>query len=222
MQIQNNNGINFNSGFRLKGLTPELKKLTIDNMPQRRQIFENFENTSDMFVLCRDINDYTVNKFARANHIELEYYPQISTKSGFDSEKPEALSEKLKELKPVITKNQIANIIREKIRLNRTIKFADKTVENILRTLCMDLERKHIFMSKGSYVIEDKEFCRKVVISPLSKAKVHYVKVIPDSIDQDIERYAFDTNGNIVSTYKTPDGIKNFNKAFSDTLITKA
>lgn len=222
MQIQNNYGVNFNGGFRLKGLTPELKELTITSIPKHRQIFENFEKQNDMFILCRDISDYGVNKFARANNIELEYYPQINTKSGFDSEKPEALSNKLKKLTPVISKNQIAKIIAEKIRLHKVQKFADYSINNILGTLCMEPEGKEISMVKGAHVIKDKEFARKVIISPLSNSKVHYVSVVPDSANEEIKRYAFDTRGNIVSTYQTPDGIRTFNKAFNDTLITKA
>lgn len=77
-------------------------------------------------------------------------------------------------------------------------------------------------MVKGAHVIKDKEFARKVIISPLSNSKVHYVSVVPDSANEEIKRYAFDTRGNIVSTYQTPDGIRTFNKAFNDTLITKA
>lgn len=222
MQIQNNYSVNFNGGFRLKGLTPELKELTVTSIPKHRQIFENFEKQNDMFILCRDISDYGVNKFARANNIELEYYPQINTKSGFDSEEPEILSKKLKRLMPVISKTQINKIISEKIRMHKVRKFADYSINNILSALCMEAEGKEISMVKGAHVIKDKEFARKVIISPLSNAKVHYVSVIPDSANEEIKRYAFDTRGNIVSTYQTPDGIKTFNKAFNETLITKA
>lgn len=222
MQIQNNYSVNFNGGFRLKGLTPELKELTVTSIPKHRQIFENFEKQNDMFILCRDISDYGVNKFARANNIELEYYPQINTKSGFDSEEPEILSKKLKRLMPVVSKTQINKIIAEKIRMHKVKKFADYSINNILSALCMEVEGKEISMVKGAHVIKDKEFARKVIISPLSNAKVHYVSVIPDSANEEIKRYAFDTRGNVVSTYQTPDGIKTFNKAFNETLITKA
>lgn len=222
MQIQNNYSVNFNGGFRLKGLTPELKELTVTSIPKHRQIFENFEKQNDMFILCRDISDYGVNKFARANNIELEYYPQINTKSGFDSEEPDILSKKLKRLMPVVSKTQINKIIAEKIRMHKVKKFADYSINNILSALCMEVEGKEISMVKGAHVIKDKEFARKVIISPLSNAKVHYVSVIPDSANEEIKRYAFDTRGNIVSTYQTPDGIKTFNKAFNETLITKA
>lgn len=222
MQIQNNYSVNFNGGFRLKGLTPELKELTVTSIPKHRQIFENFEKQNDMFILCRDISDYGVNKFARANNIELEYYPQINTKSGFDSEEPDILSKKLKRLMPVVSKTQINKIISEKIRMHKVQKFADYSINNILSALCMEAEGKEISMVKGAHVIKDKEFARKVIISPLSNAKVHYVSVIPDSANEEIKRYAFDTRGNIVSTYQTPDGIKTFNKAFNETLITKA
>ena len=222
MEINSISNTSFNGAFRLKGMTPEVKKQVPDIIKKGRQIFENFENTGDTFIACRDKLDYKIFKFAHANKVDFDYYPQINTQSGLDTDFPELVTEKLKGLKPAPSKNQAAQIIRAKSKLYKTQKNADLDIKKILTTLCMEPEGKEISMVKGAQVIKDEEFARKVIISPVGKGKVRYVSVVPDSPNETIKRYAFDFNGNIISTYQTPDGIKYFNKAFKEALITKA
>lgn len=223
MQVQNiNYNPSFNGAFRLKGLTPELKKEAESVITKGKQIFDNFENTSDMFIVCKDTLDYKVHRFATTNKVGFEYYPQINTKSGLDTDFPELLSKKLKNAKPAPSKNQTTEIIKARKKLYKTQRYADDAVNKVLRTLCIDTEGKEISNIQGAIVVKDPEFSRKIIISPSGKGKVRYVSVVPSSKNEEIKRYAFDYNGNIASTYQTPEGIKFFNKAFKESLITKA
>ena len=68
-------------------------------------------------------------------------------------------------------------------------------------------------------VITDSEYGRDIIISPPSKLNIHYVKVVPKSVDKIVERYAIDSDGNILSRYQSPDGIMKFNKNFNALLV---
>ena len=100
MNIQRTSNQNFCGGFRLRNVSDEVKTKIPELINKRgKQVFNNFENTNDVFVVVRDKYDRIVAKFIKDNGISLEYYPQISTKSGLDTECPELLSELLKKNK---------------------------------------------------------------------------------------------------------------------------
>lgn len=224
MNIQNNSRQSFSGAFRVR--KPSEKTVTELSGLIRgkgKQIFENFENTSDMFIVVRDEHDRIVTKYLKDNKLPLEYYPEINTKSGLDSQEPERLSKLLKNKEintPLTTITQIKKYINNTNRSNFIKKESPIYIDNILKSLCID-NKHEIKTVRGAQIIIDTEFDRKVFISPPSKNNILYVKVQPNSANKNVERYAIDRQGHILQSYKTPEGIKKFTKKFNSLLLMK-
>ena len=92
MLINNLNSTSFLGGFRFKQMPIEAKNEFPNVIKKGRQIFYDFENKGDVFILTRGEKDYAVIKFIRKNKLESVYYPELNTKMGMDDEKPEELS----------------------------------------------------------------------------------------------------------------------------------
>ena len=219
MQVNNITNTTFNGAFRLQGLTPELKENARSVLKNKRQIFDNIGSTNDMVIVTRDAADALVHKFVKYNNIQFQYYPKINTKCGLDDEKPRELLELMKNSSFVTTNSQVKKIIGSKKRVTKLQSICDSYKNNILKTLCIDSDNTITLMKKGALIIQDKEHARKVIISPPSKYKIHYVSVVPDSKNVEIKRYAIDSDGNILSTFNTPEGIKNFINGFNKSLV---
>lgn len=220
MKIDYSRKTNFQGGFRLINLSPEVKEQVPSIIKKHRQVFDNFEKQGDVFLVVKDVANTKVAKFIKDNKINFEFYPTINTKSGLDTERPCDLTNLIANIKdtPITNFSQFRkNVVmqkREKYITNNSPEYIDK----ILKTLCID-NKHQINNIKGVMVITDKEYNRKILISPPSKLKIHYVKVESEILDNPIERYAIDSNGNILATYQTPNGIMTFNKRFNDLLL---
>lgn len=224
MNIQNNTSPTFSGAFRIRKpseqTATEVSELICG---VGKQIFKNFENTGDMFVVCRDKYDRTVTKYLRDNNLPLEYYPKINTKSGLDTEEPERLSELLKNEEvntPLTSITQIKKYINNLHRSEYIKKQCPEYIDRVLKSLCID-NKHEIKTVRGAQIIIDTEFDRKVFISPPSKNNILYVKVQPNSANKNVERYAIDTQGHILQSYKTPEGMKKFTEKFNSLLLMK-
>ena len=101
MQVQNSTNTNFQGGFRFRNLKPSAKIELPQIFNKGKQIFYDFENKGDVFLLTRSDKDYNVAKFIRKHKLNFEYYPELSTKTRkLDAEIHEPLTEMLNELKP--------------------------------------------------------------------------------------------------------------------------
>ena len=97
MNIDNISNQSFSGAFRVRKPSEDVVRNLSELIKGRgKQIFNNFENTGDVFIVTRDNYDRVVAKFVKDNNLPLEYYPKINTKSGLDSEEPQRLSELLK------------------------------------------------------------------------------------------------------------------------------
>ena len=219
MQIDKITNTNFNGGFRFINMPLEAKK-QLPELIGKKQIFYNFEKEGDVFLVTRDLSNFKVGQFIKRNKFDFEFYPSINTKCGFDDEMPEVLSAFLDKLKenPITTRSQLRKYFSKEKFTNIVLSQSPKYVNNILKALCIDNKYKTKIV-KGISIIEDTEFQRKILISPPSKFNIHYVKIEPKGYDKKVERYAIDSNGNILTTFNTPEAMKIFNNRFNDLII---
>ena len=222
MNIVNNKyNQSFSGGFRFHNVSSEMKTQISELITKRgKQVFLDFEKQGDVFLVTRDKLDGVVAGFITKNKLPFEYYPQISTKSGLDSQCPEILSELLKinNFAPIKTVTQLKKVVHNKNKAQYIENKSSQYIENILKSLCVD--NKHpIHTKKGVKIVVDNEFDRKILISPPSKYNIHYVVVQPNSPNKAMERYAIASDGIMLQAYKTPDSIKNFHKQFNSLLL---
>ena len=219
MQAQINYSTSFKGGFRFKNMPLEAKK-QLPDLLGKKQIFYDFEKQGDVFLVTRDLSNYKVGQFINKNKLDFEFYPSINTKCGFDDEMPNVLSKFITNLKetPITTRNQLKKFFSIKKKSKFIENKSPSYVNNILNSLC--IENKHNIKNiKGVCVIDDTEFQRKILISPPSKLNIHYVKIEPKGIDKKVERYAIDSDGNILTTFQTPEAMKIFNSRFNSLII---
>ena len=95
MQILNNqSNINFNGAFRIKPREIKAKAEIPQLFTQRKQVFNDILEKGDEVIVLKDSRNYDkrVLEYAKENNVSgLEYYPDITTKSGLDPEQPEGL-----------------------------------------------------------------------------------------------------------------------------------
>lgn len=224
MEINNTYNTSFKGGFRFPNMPQEAKEKLPELIRKRKQIFDNFEKEGDVFYLVRDSWDKRVMRFIQEHKLKFEYYPQISTKSGLDTEEPEGLTKLLKKLKPkpVTTITQLRKAISTNIQASLVKSPEEENIKRIFDALRLDFENyKSSTSLNGCIVLTDIESGKRIHISPASKNGINYVLVEPKSLDLCVERYAIAEDGQILAEYKTPDGIRQFKKNFNDTLAKK-
>lgn len=234
MQINFNNNINFNGGFRFPQMNQTGKEL-LETLPKRgKQIFYDFEKQGDVFLILKDKKDLKFAKKARDMGItDCIYYPEINTSGGFDEQLPDVLSEALKgkkaepinRVKKYRTIDDDGNII---IIDPAKVKPAPPKpnpdfITNILNALSISTDGIHIQDKYGSKIIEDATGKIKVYISPANRNKVRYVYVDKRCSDYSdeahkITRYAIKSGGTIVKRYAEFEDIQPFMLSYNSLL----
>ena len=220
MQILNNtSNTNFSGAFRIERPYTKAKAEIPAMFTQGRQIFRDIKQKGDMVVVLRDNYDKRVGQYIQENYpIEIEYYPEINTKSGLDDEKPEELK-KLIEDKSTIVKKGLKNIlaaISEQKVIKKPKKYrATKEVEKIANALRLNIENPQIASDKSLTRIRDEQKKRTIEIIATNPA-TSYVYVKPDSLDSDSIKCIINGKGQIVKTFETPNDICKFNKIFKN------
>lgn len=219
MNITNNN-LNFNGGFRFRNMPLETKNKLPDLSKKGKQIFYDFENKGDVFLVVKDEINYKVANFIKENKLEFEFYPQINTKCGLDNEKPEGLQALLNksEIKPLNTKTQLAKNITKQKLLNKVTINSPIYVPNILKGLLVD-SNLNIKLKNGVTILDNKEFERKIYISRPLKADRYLVLIEPYSSAKPSERLLVNENGKILKKYSSPDEIHKFYTDFKKTSL---
>lgn len=219
MQILNNtSNTNFSGAFRIQCPYTKAKAEIPAMFTQGRQIFRDIKQKGDMVVVLRDNYDKRVGQYIQENYpIEIEYYPEINTKSGLDDEKPEELK-KLIEDKSTIVKKGLKNIlaaIAEQKIIKKPKKYrATKEVEKIANALRLNIENPQISSNKSLTRIRDEQKKRTIEIIATNPA-TSYVYVKPDSLDSDSIKCIINGKGQIVKTFETPKDISKFSKMFN-------
>lgn len=220
MQINNYSNTNFQGGFRFTQIPATARNELAEYITTKKQIFNNFERQGDLFLITRDRTNHKVAQFIKRHKLDFEFYPSINTKCGLDTQEPEGLTQLLATIKeePIRTLTQLKKSLVKQKRTKHIEENSPQYTDKVLKVLCID--NKHPTKNiKGATIISDKEFNRKIYISPPSKLNIHYVKVESMLADKSAERYAIDSDGNILTKFQTPDAIKIFNQRFNKLLI---
>lgn len=99
METKNISNANFRGAFLLKPQTPQVREAIPDIVKKGRQIFRDIKSDGDVVLVTKDKFDSRIGKFIETEGLQFEYYPEISTKSGLDDQKPLGLKNLLKEKK---------------------------------------------------------------------------------------------------------------------------
>lgn len=210
---------NFKGAFRIKPCEAKAQKEIPTLFTQGRQIFSDILEKGDQFVVIRDNYDKRIGNYIKENAIKnIEYYPQINTKCGLDSEKPQELIELIKGNTTEVLFN-IEDILAKifdtkKIKHKKTITL-DEDITNITNALRLNIENPKITVNKNSTTIRDEEKKRSIEFVK-TLANRYFVYVKPDSISESTTRCLLDKRGNIIKFYDTPDDIYSFLKRFSN------
>ena len=218
MQISNSiNNTNFTGTFRIKPQELKAQKEIPELFTQGRQIFHDILEKGDEVIVLRDKYDKRVGKYIQENNIkELEYYPTINTKSGLDNEEPEKLIALMKE-KAVEIKTGLADIYARisKQKIEKKPRSANKMLQNISKSLRLNIENPIVKTTKQSTIIRDAEKQRTIeIIAPNNATSYVYVK--PDSLNEDSIKCILDGKGQITKTFTTPKEISKFMRLFRD------
>lgn len=218
MQISNSiNNTNFTGTFRIKPQELKAQKEIPELFTQGRQIFHDILEKGDEVIVLRDKYDKRVGKYIQENNIkELEYYPTINTKSGLDDQEPEKLIALMKE-KAVEIKTGLADIYARisKQKIEKKPRSANKMLQNISKSLRLNIENPIVKTTKQSTIIRDVEKQRTIeIIAPNNATSYVYVK--PDSLNEDSIKCILDGKGQITKTFKTPKEISKFMRLFRD------
>ena len=218
MQISNSiNNTNFTGTFRIKPQELKAQKEIPELFTQGSQIFHDILEKGDEVIVLRDKYDKRVGKYIQENNIkELEYYPTINTKSGLDNEEPEKLIALMKE-KAVEIKTGLADIYARisKQKIEKKPRSANKMLQNISKSLRLNIENPIVKTTKQSTIIRDVEKQRTIeIIAPNNATSYVYVK--PDSLNEDSIKCILDGKGQITKTFTTPNEISKFMRLFRD------
>ena len=147
------NSISFKGAFLIKHPTPEYKNAIKSALGKKKHIFENLNNKGDVLYVVRNSADKDVANFICENpDTKFSYFPGLSTKSGFDTNKSSDAMQKLKDYKGLV----ISNINKLMARIKKTFSL---TKSNIWITQNKNLK----LMQKETLLnFNDKDFKRHV------------------------------------------------------------
>lgn len=220
MQISNNTSKqNFNGTFRIKPNEVKAKLEIPALFTQGRQIFYDILEKGDEVIVVRNNYDKRIGEYIKTNKIkDIEYYPEINTKSGLDSEEPEKLLTliKYKTTQIITDLNEMFSVIAKQKRAHKPSKspISNNEIEKISNALRLNIENPQITSTIQSTVILDKEKKRTIEVIMKNKGN-SYVYVKPDSISEDCIRCIIDGKGNIMKSFDTPDDIIKFSRIFN-------
>lgn len=219
MQITNNTSTpNFSGAFRFKASEIKAKTDVPQLFTQGRQVFHDILEKGDEVVVVRNKYDKRIGNYIRENNLSgIEYYPEINTKSGLDDEKPDGLLALMKD-KAVVVKKDLQEIFEtisnQKLEVKQRLPKVSKEVNKISKSLRLNLENPSIESNKSFTLIRDEAKKRTIeVIAPNNSTS--YVRVTPDSLNEQSIRCILNGKGNVVKTFETPNEILKFNLLFN-------
>lgn len=219
MQVSNQSNINFNGAFRVKPNEIKAKADIPELFTQGKQVFHNILEKGDQVIVLRNNYDKRVGKYIQENNLSgIEYYPEINTKCGLDSEEPEGLLALINNKTKVI-KDDIKEILIAITQQKRTPKApkapkAHNEAEKVSDALRLYIEAPKITSNKSLTKIRDEHKKRTIEVIMPNKGTI-YAHVIPDSMCESSIKCIIDGKGKIVKSFETPDEIHKFNVLFS-------
>ncbi len=218
MLISNIPSPNFEGAFRIKPNEIKAKNEIPTLFTQGKQVFNDILEKGDQVIVIRNNYDKRIGKYIEENNVSgIEYFPQINTKSGLDSEKPEDLiklihdkaTKVITDIKEICTTAAQQKSPRKKSKTPK----AQKEVEKISNALRLNIEAPQINSTAEATRIRDEQKKRTIEVIMQNKGN-SYVYVKPDSPCEDSIRCIIDGKGNIMKSFETLDEIFSFQKRF--------
>ncbi len=220
------NSINFKGAFLLHKPTVAVKKSILPTLGKHKQIFNNFINEGDVLYITRKGADKNIAEFLTHHRTKFKYYPELSTKSGFDGEKPIEAKQILDDYKDkiVTTASELKSIFKfNKFLLSFSTRKKDNTLEKCMETLKLDFQEYDIKKLNGFNEVYTKDRDKKLVatISEPGQYGFRYVRIEPKTSGDEVERYAvrdgetfrYINNPDKNIKHGTTEFLKNFMKA---------
>ena len=239
------NSINFKGAFWLHQPSAKIKNNILPTLGKHRQIFNNFTPEGDVLYITRKGADKNVAEFLmklieeqknkKKKTTKFEYYTDLSTKSGFDDEKPQEAKKILAEYKD--------KIITTASGLNKIFKFKNPFISLSTIKKENDIEKslKALNINASDYIIKRRNGFNEIYttekelvasISEPGQYGFRYARVEPknpNDPNDEVKRYAI-KDGKIQFTYtNNPDDkivngtttfLKNYMKAVNANKIT--
>lgn len=214
MNINNTSNTNFQGAFILRPKNIQTKEAIPNIVTKGRQIFYNIKHPGDVVMVTKDKFDKHVSRFIASKNIAFEYYPEISTKSGLDSQKPFGLTKLLCTQDNCVVKN--LDLLNRFLTGNPAhLSKQNEYLHEALNTLRLNIENLKINVNdKGIFTIRD-EAKKRTIKSTGFKDGIAYIYIRPDVTWEDSQRILVGKNGKqILKEYTSPKDIMSFNKAF--------
>lgn len=216
MQIKTSN-TTFTGAFRLRPTEIKAQREIPELFTQGRQIFTDILEKGDQVIIVRDNYDKRIGKYIKENIVnDIEYYPEINTKMGLDSERPQELIDILKnKTKTCITDFQeMFSTIAKQKKAPKPLK-TENVIENISNALRLNIEKPEIVSTNNSTIIRDS--AKQRTIEVIAKVpETFYVHIKPDSIGEANTRCIINNKGQVVKYFETPNEIHKFYKIFRE------
>ena len=219
------NSISFKGAFLIKQPTYAFREAIKPVLGKKKQIIENINKNGDVLYVVRDTADRDVANFLlETPNAKFSYFADLSTKSGFDTEKPADALQKLKEYKGLIisTKNRLLAKIRRPVNVFKSnIRVVqERNLKAMQKITSLDFSdkafKKNVDVQTGVCTIKTyKRDYRNgknrehtlLTITPPGKYGICYAQYIPVSEEQVTRRVAL-KNGEKIFEYPTSESSK--------------
>lgn len=205
------NRITFSGAFLVKNPPSAAKKELSMLVGKHKQIFEDFNNKSDVLYIVRRGKDKGIADFIYENNLRFKYFPYLNTKSGLDPLYPQKALNMLQAEQNVITDKSVLGKIFKLLPLQPKI---DMNAEGVAYALKLKPEELSIRTVDNMTLAFTKDNVQMFKSSPVNKYGENYV-------------YSF-VNGRIPEKYlvhgdkimfKYPRRAYFFDKNFNDTVL---
>lgn len=218
MNTNNISTNNFKGAFVLKPKTQQMREIIPNIIPKGRQIFRDIKSEGDVVLVTKDKYDKKVRDFIKAEDVTFEYYPEISTKDGLDDEIPSGLKELMRIKNNCVVRH--INILNKYMSARKPhLSEQSRYIQDAVDIIRLNIGNAKVQIDgKGFFFIRDNAKERTIKSTGFKNGQT-YISVVPDSLNQDVQRYLIGKNGKeIIKNFETPNDWKAFNKAFAKAL----
>lgn len=169
------NSVNFTGAFLIKNPPSEAKKQLNIISGNRKQIFENFNNTTDMFYVVRPSKDKDIANFILQNGLSFKYFPYIGTKSGLDPQYPKNAIHLTNVKQPMIS---LREFLAKKFNLTEYIPESTELKSNtdgVAKALSLNTNDISLNIKNGITIAFTKDGKHIFKSSPVNKYGENYV-----------------------------------------------
>lgn len=209
----------FTGAFRFK--PSEIKaKLEVPNLfTQGRQVGADILEKGDQVIIVRDNYDKRIGIYIQENGVtDVEYYPTINTKSGFDFERPEEIIAHLKdkstrlitnfeEMFEVISKQKRPKKVEKGLHHPKPINL-EKEFERVTRALRLNIQNPEITISGQHMRIYDKDKGRTLDV--VLHSGTYYTYLRYDKMSAESIMRTINGKGETIKNFDKPDEIHKF------------